>query len=157
RIIVKFHDWVEVPYEDGAERHIANKYGQAAWTKLEEAYGPIKLTRLYTALPPDRMRRLIDEAAKRDPSYRPHNFFTWLTIDTPEGLRSEEFAAILRQWEIVEKAYPDARPIDPLVTPADDPLSPSQGYLDPAPSGINAEFAWTIAGGDGAGQGVVDL
>lgn len=156
RVIVKLRDWVDVPYEDGAEKNIAKKYGSAEWAKLEKAHGPVTLTRLYTAVTPERLRRLADEAARRDETYKPHNFFTWFTIDTPEELRSEEFAAILLKWEIVEKAYADAQPIDP-VNAADDPLSSSQGYLDPAPGGINAEFAWTVAGGDGAGQGVVDL
>ena len=47
--------------------------------------------------------------------------------------------------------------MDPQVNAADDPRSVNQGYLDPAPAGINAEFAWTVAGGAGAGQRVVDL
>ena len=29
RVVVKFHDWVEVPYEDGAERSIAERFGEA--------------------------------------------------------------------------------------------------------------------------------
>jgi serine protease len=147
---------VDVPYQDGAERSIAKKYGNEKWKTLETKYGPVKLTRLYTAVTPERLQQLVVQANERDGSFKPHNFFTWYTIDTPEGLRSEDFAAMLLQWEIVEKAYPDGQPIDP-VNAADDPLSASQGYLDPAPGGINAEFAWTIPGGDGAGQRVVDL
>src|SRR5687768_15983472 len=69
---------------------------------------------------------------------------------------SEDLAALLRRWEIVEQAEPDAPAVDP-VAPADDPRSPNQGYLDPAPDGIDAEFAWGRPGGDGMGQRVVDL
>jgi hypothetical protein len=36
RVIVKFHDWVEVPYEDGAERHITEKYGGGIWERVSE-------------------------------------------------------------------------------------------------------------------------
>jgi serine protease len=157
RVIVKFRDWVEVPYEDGAEAAIAEKYGKADWSKFEAAHGKITLARLYTAVAPTELRKLVDNAAKMDEAYRPHNFLTWYTIDCPDGLRSEEFAALLRKWEFVETAYPDAVPIDPFVNPANDPLSSSQGYLDAAPGGINARFAWTISGGDGAGQNVIDL
>ncbi len=46
---------------------------------------------------------------------------------------------------------------DPVVNPADDPRVDTQGYLDPAPDGIDAEYAWGFAGGDGAGQDVIDL
>jgi hypothetical protein len=82
---------------------------------------------------------------------------TWFTVDCPEGLRPEELAKRLTAWDVVEKAYPDAPAGDPVVTPADDPRFPNQGYLDPAPDGIDAQFAWTQAGGDGAGQRVIDL
>jgi hypothetical protein len=43
------------------------------------------------------------------------------------------------------------------VNPADDPNQPGQGYQNPAPDGIDAEYAWTFPGGDGAGVGFVDL
>jgi len=69
-------------------------------------------------------------------------------------------------WAISEEleALPGiifARPVPqptPLTTPPDYVLS--QGYLRPAsttPSGINADYAWTQPGGDGAGVTVYDL
>ena len=39
RIVVKFRDWVEAPYEDGAEKVIAEKYGKADWANFEKAHG----------------------------------------------------------------------------------------------------------------------
>ncbi|KAK4171878.1 peptidase S8/S53 domain-containing protein [Triangularia setosa] len=45
----------------------------------------------------------------------------------------------------------------PAVNPNDDPRSGNQGYLNAAPQGINARYAWTITGGDGANVGVVDM
>ena len=47
--------------------------------------------------------------------------------------------------------------VPPAVNPADDPRSVNQGYLDPAPDGIDAEYAWGFPGGAGAGQALVDL
>ena len=44
-----------------------------------------------------------------------------------------------------------------LVMHTDDPRSANQGYLNPAPDGIDAEFAWTVAGGGGAGQRFIDM
>ena len=32
-----------------------------------------------------------------------------------------------------------------------------QGYLDPAPGGVDARYAWTVAGGDGYGINVIDI
>jgi hypothetical protein len=43
------------------------------------------------------------------------------------------------------------------VNPADHPRSARQDYRDPAPDGIDAEYAWGFAGGDGAGRAVIDL
>ena len=42
----------------------------------------------------------------------------------------------------------------PSVTPD---LSARQGYLDPAPGGIDARYAWTMRGGDGTGVGIIDI
>src|SRR5258707_4604570 len=157
RIIVKFRDWVQAPYEDGAEKVIAEKYGKADWENFEKAHGKISLVRLYTAVSPAELQDLANKATRIDRSYKPHNFFSWYTIDTPKGLQSQEFAELLSRWEIVETAYADGVPVDPGVNSTDDPLCTLQGYLDAAPSGIDARFAWTIAGGDGAGQNVVDM
>lgn len=43
---------------------------------------------------------------------------------------------------------------EPAATPD---FTSRQGYLDPAPSGVSARAAWALAGGDGAGVGVVDI
>lgn len=32
-----------------------------------------------------------------------------------------------------------------------------QGYLDPAPGGVDARYAWTVNGGDGSGINVIDI
>jgi hypothetical protein len=157
RVVVKFRDWVQAPYEDGAENVIAKNYGKTDWANFEKTYGKIHLVRLHTAVPPAQLQELVNKATRVDRSYKPGNFFSWYTIDTPESLRSQEFAELLSRWEIVEIAYADGVPVDPIVNSADDPLSTHQGYLDAAPGGINARFAWTIAGGDGAGQNVVDM
>ncbi|GAB1316934.1 Peptidase S8/S53 domain-containing protein [Madurella fahalii] len=45
----------------------------------------------------------------------------------------------------------------PTVNPSDDPRSGNQGYLDAAPQGINARYAWEFPGGDGAGVTIVDM
>src|SRR5664279_4462889 len=127
RIVVKFRDWVEAPYQDGAEKVIAEKYGKADWANFEKVPGKISLVRLYTAAPPAELRDLVNKGRQVDRSYKPGNFFSWYTIDTPEGLRSQQYAEMVSRWEIVETAYPDGVPVDPLVNSADDPLCTLQG------------------------------
>jgi hypothetical protein len=114
------------------------------------------MRRLFNAVTPARLAAMVEEARRRDRTYRPPNFFTYFVIDCPAA-DPEPLARELREWPAVENAYVDPRGEDPVVNAADDPRSPNQGYLDPAPDGIDAEFAWGFAGGDGAGQNFVDL
>jgi hypothetical protein len=61
----------------------------------------------------------------------------------------------------VERAYVPLRLEEPCVShqinPADDPYNFLQGYLDPAPLGIDARASWGVTDGQGAGVGLVDL
>ncbi len=157
RVVVKFADWVEVPYVDGAEKHIAARYGLGPWAQIVEAHGALTLVRLYTSLPAERIQQLVEDAVRRDDTYKRPHLLTWFTVDCPEGLKAEELAKRLQAWDVVEKAFPDAPAADPVVMPDDDVRFPNQGYLDAAPDGINAPFAWAQAGGDGAGQRIIDL
>src|SRR2546430_14661455 len=45
----------------------------------------------------------------------------------------------------------------PAANPADDTFNGTQNYLDAAPTGIGARWAWTQPNGVGAGVGLVDL
>ncbi|GAA1627078.1 S8 family serine peptidase [Nocardia ninae] len=78
-------------------------------------------------------------------------------------------AARLREDDAVDGAYvkppaeppiapdgaPDARTDDaPPVTPN---FQARQGYLDPAPQGVDARWAWTMPGGRGQGVRVIDI
>ncbi len=70
----------------------------------------------------------------------------------------EYLVSALNALASVEIAYaqpPAAPPVDILpVTPN---FEGSQGYLDPAPSGIDARYAWTVPGGRGQGARIVDV
>lgn len=154
RAVFKLHDWVELKYEDGAQKVLAERYGAGP---LADVVDQLAFERLYTALKADEMARLVELAQQRDASYKGHRFDRWFTVDTPRGMATEELVKRLLAWEIVESARPDAPAVDPVVNAADDPRSPNQGYLNPAPEGIDAEFAWTVAGGAGAGQRFVDV
>ena len=86
----------------------------------------------------------------------------------------DALAAELRAHDLVDAAYVKPAGEAPVMTPfvatmlndmaplaADaPPVSPDfstrQGYLDAAPGGIDARFAWTQAGGSGAGVNIID-
>ncbi len=76
-----------------------------------------------------------------------------------------ELVADLNRLASVEIAYAQPFPAPatteggeqaaPLAATPD--LSSLQGYLDPAPSGIDARYAWTVPGGTGQGVRIVDV
>ena len=95
--------------------------------------------------------------------------------DTPDELL-DELAGALNEQEAVEAAYvkpPSQPPISPddisairdAAPPAIDVEAPAvtanfrslQGYLEKAPDGIDAVYAWTLPGGGGAGVGIIDI
>jgi hypothetical protein len=80
----------------------------------------------------------------------------------------EALAEKLRDHDAIVGAYvkPPAEPPQFLndMAPAPEDAPPStpdftsrQGYLDAAPGGIDARYAWTVAGGGGAGVRIVDV
>jgi hypothetical protein len=80
----------------------------------------------------------------------------------------EKLAARMRERDIVLAAYvkpPTALPARLNVMraaaaaapPASPEFSARQGYLDPAPAGIDARFAWTVPGGTGTDVRIIDI
>ena len=62
-------------------------------------------------------------------------------------------AALDVTWEELNTMTPDAQDAPPVT--AD--FSGRQGYLDAAPGGVDARYAWTQSGGGGTGVNVIDL
>jgi len=162
RIVVKFHDFVELPYEDGAERYL-EKLKIGPWERLAQEFPGVTLKRLYTALEAGKITSLVERARELDREYVPPNLLTYFVVDCPPGVAPEVLVKVFNEWPTVQTAYFDPPGSDPFVNPFDDPRFPNQGYLDPSPDGIDAEFAWPLgvgvgfAGGDGAGIQVIDL
>ena len=163
RLIVKFRDSLALPYQDGAERLLIDLTPE--WGRLPNAHS-FRLNRLFTALSATELADLVARAKERDPLLP--NFQTFFVVDAAPGHHiGGELVEHLRALPFVEHAYWDLEATDPLVDPDDDDPGAgwvqSQGYFDPAPDGIDAEFAWPrangsgFAGGDGAGVRFVDL
>jgi len=157
RVIVKFEDFINLPYEDGVERVFREK-PIGPWNSLIAKYPGLTFRRYFTSLEPAAIRDLEERAQQIDSSYRPAGLLKWFAVEVPEPADAEEVAQALRKWRSIQTAYVEPKPHPPpVVAPDDDPQWPIQGHLDPAPDGVDAEYAWTIPGGDGAGVGFVDL
>ncbi len=92
---------------------------------------------------------------------------------------AEDVACMLCEHEMVEAAYvkPPGEPpvaseealaeeeeaLNEMAPAPDEPpintpdFTPRQGYLDAAPGGIDARYAWTVRGGRGRGVNIIDL
>lgn len=83
-------------------------------------------------------------------------FNRYAVAELPDRERAEAVAGELRELEVVDEAYVEAGPVEPpAVQPLDDPRSVNQGYLDAAPAGVDARWAWSMT--DGRDVGFVDL
>jgi serine protease len=129
---------------------------------------------LITSQPSDAVAQLVTRAAQLDPTYKPVNFNAWYQVEfDPEQLKSikddgsegheirnelQRHAHRLHGEDDVESAHlvGTVCPL-PVVNWKDNPRAQFEGYIDKAPGGIDAKFAWGFPGGDGAGTNVVDL
>jgi hypothetical protein len=162
RVIVKFHDEVELPYEDGAEKYV-QEYRIGPWADLAKMFPGITLNRVYTSVSPADILELVAQATKITPDYRPPNFLTCFSIDVPLEAEADALAKTLaKDWKAVQYAYVESPPAPPPAVnpPGNNPLTwgpHGQLYLEPAPLGIDAKFAWTVPGGDGTGIKFIDI
>jgi len=97
----------------------------------------------------------IGEANTGQPVYNLNNIFR---LRIPKGLDVWAISAELEALPGVMLARPVPKPMPPPFPPPD--YGAQQGYLRSAatvPSGIDADYAWTLPGGNGAGVTVCDL
>ena len=155
RVIVKFKDHVQLPREDTARA--MESMGVGPWNALTAQFEGITLEPLLS-FKPEQFAALTERARALDSSFRATNLGAYFAVNLPPGMDAEAVVKALSEWESVATAYVEPPPVEPpFVNAADDPRSGNQGYLDPAPDGIDAEYAWNFPGGDGAGQALVDM
>ncbi len=144
-----------MPREDTARA--MESMGVGPWNALAAQFEGITLEPLLS-FKPEQFAALTERARALDSSFRATNLGAYFAVNLPPGMNAEALVKALSEWESVATAYVEPPPVEPpFVNAADDPRSGNQGYLDPAPDGIDAEYAWNFPGGDGAGQALVDM
>lgn len=155
RVVVRFREGIRLSDRSALEAQI-EQLGIGPWKKLIQEFPDLKLSPVFTQKR-DALQALARRATEMDPTYKPADFDTFYYIDSPPETDLIDLVKTLLRWNSVQEAYIDQAGPDPVVNAADDPRAVNQGYLDPAPDGIDAEYAWTFPGGDGAGQRFIDL
>ena len=115
-------------------------------------------TKLLAALPRSgRMKAMVgDQEGFSGAAQRVLGRYYVVDIEDGDVEQADRIARALSQLPEIEAAYVGGKPCPPpAVNAADDPRSSNQGYLNAAPGGIDARWAWAHT--DGAGVGFVDL
>lgn len=156
QIVIKFHDYVEFDDIKNVESSI-NELAIGDWVALKKTFSEISLTKMITSIKEEYLNSLVGKAMEMDPTYRPVNFKNYFFINCPASVSPENLLKELIRWKSIEKIYIDYPAPDPVVNDADDPRAVNQDYLDAAPGGIDARYAWGFNGGDGAGISFIDM
>lgn len=126
------------------------------WKRLSDSFGPMDLQPRFTAIPADEIA-LLESEGNKSGEPKAGSLNDYFIVAVPEGADLRAMLESILALPDVETAFIEPVPSDPVVAPNDDPRFPNQGYLRAAPGGIDAVYAWTLAGGDGAGQHVADV
>ncbi len=157
-IVVRFEPELQINYERAIEEQLRARQIKA-WDEAKQQFAGARIEPLFTAVKPDRLRELQKKATAMDATYKPAPLFSYFKIEHDDPFTVLKMGDYLRDtWKGVAADISVYVPApDPVVNAANDPRSGNQGYLDAAPVGIDARYAWGFAGGDGQGLQVVDM
>lgn len=152
RVVVKFQPDVNVPYTLTASDSLLEKAGHS-WKELTDTFPGVVLTPYFSAS--EESMLLGFAKAGLQAATLPQQFTSYFEVICQKGVDPNDVAKVIAGWSSVETAYVEDGPAPPPVSPVNDPLNTKQGYLDAAPIGIDARWAWMES--DGSGVGFVDV
>ncbi len=162
---IKFQESLEVRWRDGAPFSLADGRTPLAVEQSRTRTPEARWSRLHS-VSEERLDALVDRARTR--SGRAVDLNSWYRVEVPSLDQAEQLVAQLESMEEVQWAY-----VLPAVGPS--PVPPSyvqrsdesfddtlnrhvyQRYLDEAPDGIDARFAWMSVYPPGDGIEVCDI
>jgi serine protease len=156
RVVVKFQDETDLPWQDGVEEILARRHPEL-WRSVTRIHANAKILRNTTNVSANEFQELVRQATRLDPSYRPPNFLSYFVVLPPDEVDAEALAREFRKWPIVERAWVELPLVGAAAPTGTNPELAKQGYLDPPSSstpytgGIDAKYAWS-QGGDGSRQ-----
>lgn len=153
-INVKLIDALHIDYVAAAENGF-DAASRAIWDALVVQFPTFTLNPLITSVDVASINDMMD--AVRTQGVEPPSILNIFTLPCPDADVDAAIAA-LQASPFIEWAQvrPQAIPAS-LVHYGDDPLSERAFHLDPPPNGVDAIYAWNVAGGDGRGIRFVDV
>lgn len=169
QIIVKFHESAGIRARGGALQQISISASEATLFS-GDVVGGINAVHGLAKLHGFKVRRLIEELdeekldeirerGEKNSSQKLADMNSYVRLSLLGVMKFSQIEKIIDQLnslDVVEFAYaePDAELPNHIPTPN---FNADQGYLDVAPGGIDARYAWTVAGGRGDGVRIVDV
>lgn len=162
QLILKFKNEANLPYQDGIEKFIKEEKQDPELIGILAEYPNVTINRLFNSLNPKEIKNLGKEI--KDSDHISSNLLNYYIVENQDDIDVQTLLTKFEKSSLVETAYlqeEEAPPAERLpnlsVNPYDEPRLTRQGYLEPAPLGINAPYAWSIKGGDGKGTTFVDM
>ena len=154
KIIVKYHDHAVLPTDPSGK---GTNLAFPGWSDWVGTFPGLTNRRLFRR-PAQVLDELVVKAQQVDPTYVPVNLRNYVVIFVPVGTPPASVMHLVLSHPAVARAHIQAPPTDPP-TVTEDTESSSQVYLGPAleDHGLDARYAWTFSGGDGAGRVLVDI
>ncbi|HDR8053484.1 TPA: S8 family serine peptidase [Bacillus cereus] len=162
QIIVKFKADLDLSYEDGIEKQIQSQTNDKVIKDFLKEYPDVTFTRLFTSVSPEQIQNLEVKA----PNHVSTSLLNYYILQNQNSGYEEEIVDKLKASSLIEDAYmkkqekimpPEVQSSSVALNPSNNPRFKKQGYLEAAPYGINAPFAWGIQGGNGNGITFVDM
>ncbi len=142
RIIVKFYDDIDLPYEDDIGDYV-EEAGIGPWKELAEQFPGIRLDRVFVTLTPNEILELVEQAQKIDLDYQAPNFLTYFAIDIPQEVDYQALVEVLSGWDTIEFAYVElTQAPGPDIDYTNDEFAGMQGHINLAPEGIGLRHFW---------------
>ncbi|MBK5503176.1 MULTISPECIES: S8 family peptidase [unclassified Bacillus (in: firmicutes)] len=162
QLILKFKNEANLPYQDGIEKFIKEEKQDPELIGILAEYPNVTINRLFSSLNPKEIKNLGKEI--KDSDHISSNLLNYYIVETQGDIDVQALLVQFEKSSLVETAYlqeeeapPEERLSNLSINPYDEPRLTRQGYLEPAPLGINAPYAWSIKGGDGKGTTFVDM
>ncbi|WP_459500553.1 S8 family peptidase [Bacillus sp. C1] len=162
QLIVKFKNEANLPSKDGIEKVIKEEKRDAELMGIFDKYPNLTLNRLFQSLKPTEIKNLGEEIKESD--HISSNLLNYYSVEASGNIDLQTLLVQFEKSSLVESAYLQEKEAPPetklpalSVNPYDEPRLARQGYLEAAPLGINASYAWSIKGGDGKGTTFTDM
>ncbi|KNF07975.1 hypothetical protein CLPU_10c00290 [Gottschalkia purinilytica] len=157
RVVVKIEDNADITYENNIKdsKELIKQYPQL--NEVLDKYPHLEFEQLFESIEEEQVQEsntYYSESSESDVS----NLLNYYVVEVSNESQGRIIVEVLEKLDFIETAYIEGKPVQPTsVYPYDDPRYPRQGYLKPAPLGIDAEYAWKLKGGDGKGITFVDV